>query len=206
MWHRTTRSGSLFNHPVRTPADHLLGMYHSCAVLASSNMYGRAPLRAESNGHWQGAIRRSWRLSGAISLNLTLHARQAVVLCKHSWHRLQYLPRQGAVTTLQNQFFIMQDVPIMLGDIQDQASIDQIAQQCNVVIATAGPFAHYGTAVVDACVRTGADYCDCTGSPRANAKVLLHACHKFMHNQATVPAHQAVICTHVVQHSANTVL
>ena len=58
---------------------------------------------------------------------------------------------------------VAQDVPIMLGDIQDQASIDEIAQQCKVVIATAGPFARYGTAVVDACVRTGADYCDCTG-------------------------------------------
>ena len=52
----------------------------------------------------------------------------------------------------------------MLGDIQDQASIDQIAEQCKVVIATAGPFAQYGTAVVDACVRTGADYCDITGT------------------------------------------
>lgn len=54
----------------------------------------------------------------------------------------------------------------MLGDIRDQASIDQIAEQCKVVIATAGPFAQYGTAVVDACVRTGADYCDITGTHR----------------------------------------
>ena len=38
-----------------------------------------------------------------------------------------------------------------------------MAQQSKVVIATAGPFARYGTAVVDACVKTGADYCDCTG-------------------------------------------
>lgn len=59
----------------------------------------------------------------------------------------------------------------MLGDIQDQASIDQIAQQCKVVIATAGPFAHYGTAVVDACVRTGADYCDCTGMHNSHISI-----------------------------------
>ena len=58
---------------------------------------------------------------------------------------------------------LLQNVPIILGDIQDQASIDHMAQQSKVVIATAGPFARYGTAVVDACVKTGADYCDCTG-------------------------------------------
>lgn len=61
------------------------------------------------------------------------------------------------------QCSLLQNVPIILGDIRDQASIDEMAQQSKVVIATAGPFAHYGTAVVDACVKTGTDYCDCTG-------------------------------------------
>ena len=56
-----------------------------------------------------------------------------------------------------------QNVPIILGDITDQASLDSMASQSKVVIATAGPFARYGTPVVDACVRSGADYCDITG-------------------------------------------
>ena len=63
-----------------------------------------------------------------------------------------------------------QNVPIILGDITDQASLDSIASQSKVVIATAGPFARYGTPVVDACVRSGADYCDITG------KLLTHHC------------------------------
>lgn len=58
---------------------------------------------------------------------------------------------------------LTQDVPIILGDITDQASLDSMASQSKVVIATAGPFARYGTPVVDACVRSGADYCDITG-------------------------------------------
>lgn len=39
-----------------------------------------------------------------------------------------------------------------------------MAAQSKVVIATAGPFARYGTPIVDACVRSGADYCDVTGA------------------------------------------
>lgn len=58
---------------------------------------------------------------------------------------------------------LSQNVPIILGDITDQASLDSMASQSKVVIATAGPFARYGTPVVDACVRSGADYCDVTG-------------------------------------------
>ena len=59
---------------------------------------------------------------------------------------------------------LLQDVPIILGDIQDQASLDKLASQSSVVMATAGPFAKHGTPVVDACVRAGADYCDITGA------------------------------------------
>ncbi len=58
----------------------------------------------------------------------------------------------------------VQDLPIILGDAQDQSSLDKLAAQSKVVIATAGPFARYGTPIVDACVRSGADYCDVTGA------------------------------------------
>ena len=81
----------------------------------------------------------------------------------------------------------------MLGDIQDQASIDQIAQQCKVVIATAGPFARHGTAVVDACVRTGADYCDCTGTnilpkPMSALLVCTNCCYSLNPTSCVMPA------------------
>jgi short subunit dehydrogenase-like uncharacterized protein len=42
-------------------------------------------------------------------------------------------------------------------------SIDEIAQSTRVLLSTAGPFALYGTAVVDACVRHQTHYVDITG-------------------------------------------
>ena len=66
-------------------------------------------------------------------------------------------------TTSATSLYLPQDLPIILGDIQDQASLDKLAAQSSVVVATAGPYARYGTPIVDACVRAGADYCDITG-------------------------------------------
>ena len=58
----------------------------------------------------------------------------------------------------------MQDVPILIADATDQASIDRVVKQTKVVIACAGPYAKLGTPVVDACVRLGAHCVDITGS------------------------------------------
>eukprot|EP01111_Echinosteliopsis_oligospora_P010450 TRINITY_DN3249_c0_g1_i1.p1 TRINITY_DN3249_c0_g1~~TRINITY_DN3249_c0_g1_i1.p1 ORF type:complete len:384 (-),score=112.24 TRINITY_DN3249_c0_g1_i1:10-1161(-) len=51
----------------------------------------------------------------------------------------------------------------LIGESEDQASIDRIASSTHVLLSTAGPYAKYGTPVVDACVRKGTDYCDLTG-------------------------------------------
>ena len=53
--------------------------------------------------------------------------------------------------------------PILIGNLEDQSSLDQIATQTKVIISTAGPFAKYGTPVVNAAVRGKAHYCDITG-------------------------------------------
>jgi short subunit dehydrogenase-like uncharacterized protein len=45
----------------------------------------------------------------------------------------------------------------------DQASIDAMVSRARVVVSTAGPFARYGTPVVDACVRYHTHYTDITG-------------------------------------------
>ena len=55
------------------------------------------------------------------------------------------------------------EVPILLGTLEDQASLDSIASQTDVIISTAGPFAKYGTPIVDAAVRESSHYCDITG-------------------------------------------
>ncbi|KAL4451997.1 hypothetical protein ABPG75_007659 [Micractinium tetrahymenae] len=57
----------------------------------------------------------------------------------------------------------LRDVPILVGDIKDQASLDSIAAQTRVMLSTAGPFALMGTPVVDAAVRGGCHYVDITG-------------------------------------------
>ncbi len=52
---------------------------------------------------------------------------------------------------------------ILVADSQDQAALDAIAARTRVVLTTAGPFALYGTKLVDACVRHQTHYVDITG-------------------------------------------
>ncbi len=52
---------------------------------------------------------------------------------------------------------------ILIADSGDQAAVDHIVRQSRVVLNTAGPFALYGTSIVDACVRFGTHYADITG-------------------------------------------
>ncbi len=55
------------------------------------------------------------------------------------------------------------DVDILVADSQDLAGIDSIVSQTRVLLNTAGPFALYGDAIVDACVRYCTHYVDITG-------------------------------------------
>ena len=55
------------------------------------------------------------------------------------------------------------DLPILIGDSQDKASIDAIVAQTRVVCTTVGPYTLYGTPLVAACAEQGVDYCDLTG-------------------------------------------
>jgi short subunit dehydrogenase-like uncharacterized protein len=52
---------------------------------------------------------------------------------------------------------------ILVADSQDPAAIDAIVSQSRVILSTAGPFARYGNALVDACVRLKTHYVDITG-------------------------------------------
>ncbi len=55
------------------------------------------------------------------------------------------------------------DVDVLVADSQDPTAIDAIVSQTQVLLNTAGPFAIYGDAIVDACVRYGTHYVDITG-------------------------------------------
>jgi short subunit dehydrogenase-like uncharacterized protein len=58
------------------------------------------------------------------------------------------------------------ELPIVLGDATDRASLDAVARQARVVCSTTGPFAKVGRELVAACVEAGTDYCDSTGEPQ----------------------------------------
>jgi short subunit dehydrogenase-like uncharacterized protein len=55
------------------------------------------------------------------------------------------------------------DVDILVADSQDRVEIDSLVSQTRGLLNTAGPFALYGDAIVDACVRYGTHYVYITG-------------------------------------------
>jgi short subunit dehydrogenase-like uncharacterized protein len=58
------------------------------------------------------------------------------------------------------------ELPLLLGDGGDRASLDALARQTKVVLSTVGPFSLHGRELVAACVEAGTDYCDSTGEPQ----------------------------------------
>lgn len=54
-------------------------------------------------------------------------------------------------------------VPILVADANDLASLDAVAAQTRVICTTVGPYARYGSRLVEACAKNGVDYCDLTG-------------------------------------------
>jgi short subunit dehydrogenase-like uncharacterized protein len=57
------------------------------------------------------------------------------------------------------------DVPVIVADVNDPASMRRLAESTKVVITTVGPYSHYGEPVVAACAAAGTDYVDLTGEP-----------------------------------------
>jgi saccharopine dehydrogenase (NAD+, L-glutamate forming) len=57
------------------------------------------------------------------------------------------------------------DVPLIVADIEDPASLRRMAESAKVVITTVGPYIHYGEPVVAACAAAGTHYVDLTGEP-----------------------------------------
>lgn len=56
-----------------------------------------------------------------------------------------------------------QDVDVLVADSKDQTAVDAMVARTRVLATTAGPFAIYGSAIVDACVRLKTHYVDITG-------------------------------------------
>jgi short subunit dehydrogenase-like uncharacterized protein len=61
----------------------------------------------------------------------------------------------------------LQTVPFIIADANDKSSLTNLAAKTDVIIAVAGPYAKYGTNVVEASLEQGTHYCDITGQWQA---------------------------------------
>ena len=52
---------------------------------------------------------------------------------------------------------------ILTANCDNQESIDQLVQKGRVILTAVGPYARYGTGLVEACAKHGTHYCDLTG-------------------------------------------
>lgn len=53
-------------------------------------------------------------------------------------------------------------LPIIIAEAHDGKALKALAERTKVVASTVGPYAQYGSALVEACVHAGTDYCDLT--------------------------------------------
>jgi short subunit dehydrogenase-like uncharacterized protein len=57
------------------------------------------------------------------------------------------------------------DLPLLVAEVDDAASLAAVATSTKVVITTVGPYQLYGEPLVAACAAAGTDYVDLTGEP-----------------------------------------
>jgi short subunit dehydrogenase-like uncharacterized protein len=57
----------------------------------------------------------------------------------------------------------MAELPIVVADAREPDALMEIVKRTKVVCTTVGPYAKYGSAMVEACATTGTHYCDLTG-------------------------------------------
>jgi short subunit dehydrogenase-like uncharacterized protein len=59
----------------------------------------------------------------------------------------------------------LSDLPTVIADVGDDASLRALADSTRVLITTVGPYVLYGDGLVAACAAAGTDYLDLTGEP-----------------------------------------
>ena len=57
------------------------------------------------------------------------------------------------------------EIDLLVGDVEDENSMREIAESTRVVATTVGPYINYGEPLVAACAKAGTDYTDLTGEP-----------------------------------------
>ncbi|KAH8359371.1 hypothetical protein KR093_006146 [Drosophila rubida] len=60
----------------------------------------------------------------------------------------------------------LSQIPIIIADVNDEASLIEMAKSCRIVVNTAGPYRFYGENVVRACIEAGTHHVDVSGEPQ----------------------------------------
>ncbi|MEL7121673.1 MAG: saccharopine dehydrogenase NADP-binding domain-containing protein [Bacteroidota bacterium] len=63
-------------------------------------------------------------------------------------------------------------IPILIANSFDKSSLQEMASQAKVICSTVGPYALYGTLLVEACLENGTHYCDLTGEVQWMRKMI----------------------------------
>lgn len=63
-------------------------------------------------------------------------------------------------------------LPLILADVEDPRSLDEMARRSRFVLSAAGPYQRLGTPVLEACLREGAGYVDMCGEPHWMAEII----------------------------------
>ena len=59
-------------------------------------------------------------------------------------------------------------IRVIVADVEDELSLQEMASQCHVVVNCVGPYGFYGETVVRACIESGAHHLDVSGEPQVS--------------------------------------
>lgn len=72
---------------------------------------------------------------------------------------------QNKIDSVREEMGIPADVPTVVADANEPASIKSMVEKTRVLLTTVGPYQLYGSDVVAACAKAGTDYVDLCGEP-----------------------------------------
>ncbi|MEH6589786.1 MAG: saccharopine dehydrogenase NADP-binding domain-containing protein [Halioglobus sp.] len=72
---------------------------------------------------------------------------------------------QSKLEAVRDELGLSADIPLVLADASDAASIKSLAERATVILTTVGPYQSYGNELVAACAAAGTDYVDLCGEP-----------------------------------------
>lgn len=73
---------------------------------------------------------------------------------------------RSKLETIHRQVNADDRLSIIVGDASNEVFLDGLTRNTKVVISTVGPYARYGSLLVEACAKNGTDYCDLSGEPQ----------------------------------------